>query len=159
MSLLGRFFRFLSKGLIKGHIKTATSPAIEDGATWHGNRQHFLKTHRLGTELDQIAVIRFWFAPLVLYRKRQPGVLVEPMKFHDVGFPDQAESQRPQWKAIFNPNIPPGLPVLLMDPFMHDPTFSRRPIFIPELLDVDEGALSLAKGDVLKSRDHDKILF
>jgi hypothetical protein len=81
------------------------------------------------------------------------------MKFHDVGFPDEAESQRPQWEAIFNPNIPSGFPVLLMNPFMHDPTFSRRPIFIPDLLDVDEGALPLAKGDVLKSRDHDKILF
>jgi hypothetical protein len=42
-----------------------------------------------------------------------------------------------------------------MNPFMHDPAFGRRAIFVPYLLDVDQGALPLAKSIVLEGRNHD----
>jgi hypothetical protein len=46
-----------------------------------------------------------------------------------------------------------------MNPFMHDPSFGCGPIFIPNLLDMNQGALPLAKDIVLEGRDHDEIFF
>jgi hypothetical protein len=93
MRPLGRFFGFISKGIIEGYIKTPASPAIKDGSFRDGNGEHFFQAHGLGAELDHVAMVKLWFAALILYGKRLPGLLIETMEFHHIGLSDQAESQ------------------------------------------------------------------
>jgi hypothetical protein len=73
------------------------------------------------------------------------------MKLHHVCLGDQSQAKRAQGHAVFNPDIPPGFPVLLMDPFMHNPAFGCEEVFGPCLLNMDQGALALTKRQVLEA--------
>jgi len=42
---------------------------------------------------------------------------------------------------------------------VHDPSFGSQTIFRPDLLDMNQGALPGAKGEVLQSGKHDEIIF
>jgi hypothetical protein len=158
MGSFRRFFRFFTKDLIKGYIEAMTGPAIEDGPVRDRNGQHFFQANGLGAKLDQIAVVGLWFAPFILHREWLPCVLIQAMEFYHISLPHQAEPQRTQGNAVFDPNLSPGFAVLLMNLLVHDPTFRCHEIFIPDLLYMDQGALALTKDIVLKGREHDEIV-
>jgi hypothetical protein len=93
---LTRSFRcllgFFTEGISEGYIKTSPGPAVKYGSIGNRKRQHLFETHSLGTKLDHVAMVKLWFAALILYGKRLPGLLIETMEFHHIGLSDQTES-------------------------------------------------------------------
>jgi len=60
--------------------------------------------------------------------------------------------------AVFLPEEPPRLVVLRVDPLVEDVALGGEAIVGPELLDVDEGELPLAVGQVLEAGDGDQVV-
>src|SRR4030042_2385389 len=115
-------FRFLTKSIIEGYVKTATSPAIKNSSFWDRDRQHLFKTHNLGAKRDHVTVVELRLSPFVFHWKRLPGIFVDAMELHHISLTNQAKFQRAKRNAIFNTHATAGLTVLLVNPLMHDAT-------------------------------------
>jgi hypothetical protein len=159
MELPCGFFRLFAEGLIKSDIQPMARPSIKQGPGRDLGPKHLFQAKRLCAQLDLVAFVRFWFSALVLYRKRPPCASIRAMKFHDVSFPYQAQSQRPKRHPSGYPDIAPRLPAYLMHPFVHDPAFGGEAVLIPRLFDMDKSALPLAEDKVLQGGEGQKVGF
>jgi hypothetical protein len=74
------------------------------------------------------------------------------MEFDYISLADEAETQRPNRHAIFDADISSRFMIRRVNFVMHDPALGSKKILIPQLLDVDKGALALAEDKMLQGR-------
>jgi hypothetical protein len=72
------------------------------------------------------------------------------MEFHDVRHPDQAQPGRFDPHAPPDENFPLSLMAFIMRLFMHEAALGRKEILSPELLNMDQRALTLTEHQMLQ---------
>ena len=136
----GRLLGFPAQGLVEDDVEAAPCLAVEERPLRDRDREHLLQTDRLRAELDPVAVVRLGLSSLVLDGEGKPGAVRLPVELHDVGLPDQPQTQRPERHAVIDADVAPGLPAFLMHPLMHDPAFGGEAVLCPSLFNVNQGA-------------------
>ena len=138
-------------------LNSVTAPflPIKQRSALYRHRQHLFETERLGTQLHLVATIFLWLATLVLDGKDN-AVL---MKFHNVGLAGQAEPHRTNREGPHRADPPLLLRLPAVRPLMQHPAFGSEPVFNPNLLEVDQGALTGAVQIVLQGGEHDVVGF
>jgi len=71
------------------------------------------------------------------------------MKLNDISDADKPELKRPKTQAANYATNTAHLGFLFMNTVMHDPALCGQSIFIPDLLDVNQGALPPAEDEML----------
>ena len=133
---------------------TFIGSGIKDVAESDGDVENFLQAKCLSTELDVICVVLFGFATFVFdgddlgYCARAFVVVVQ---FDEVGFADDIVGIRPKVDASENfdaGSVFGGRRVMYF--LVEMLAFNGKPVFSPEMFDVDEGTLAFAETQVLK---------
>jgi hypothetical protein len=141
------------------HLASARRTVVQ-GAGGHGCAEHLLERHGLGAQLDPIRESMAPAPALVLDGKGDPlsrsaSPLVE---LHDVSLAHDSEplgtegngSRHSETGACFDPRG--------MGTSMQQRSFGRQPVLLPGLFHVNEGALALAKHEVLQAREREIIV-
>jgi hypothetical protein len=136
----GRILGFPPQGLVENDVETVPGLAVEERPLRDRDEEHLLQTDRLRAELDPVTVVRLGLAPLVLHGEGQPGTVRLPMELHNVGLPDQPQTERSERHPIVDPDITPRFPAFVVHPLMHDPAFGGETVLRPDLLNVNKGA-------------------
>ena len=81
------------------------------------------------------------------------------MEFNNIGHANESKAEGSKTKATGNTDARPVFGGLLMDTLMHVFAFHRQPVFLPDMLNMDQGALPLTKEQVLKRRELEQFVF
>jgi hypothetical protein len=152
--------RQIPQYFIKSHIFAAARFSVEKSAAWDFHAKHFFEAKRLRAELDFVAPVFLWLAALVFYWKRIPSAILIFMELDDIRLSRQAKIQRFHQKPVFDLHICAlASSPLIIGFFMEKLAFEREPVLLPDLLDMDQRALSFAENKVLQCGKLDETVF
>src|SRR6185295_6917681 len=160
----------LAEDGIESHLLPPAGLAIEQGTDRYGCTEHFFQTERLRAKLDFVRPMSLRLSTLVLDRQRPPSTgmsgksspgLVggQTMKLHHVGLAGEAQPQASQRNSPGEVNVAAGLPLPRVDTLVQVPALDGERVLHPDLLEMNQRTLPLAKQQVLQGREREEVAF
>jgi len=147
-----------SQGFIKNNIGSVAAFTIIQGTARHPATEHLFKTQPLGAELHFISTMTLGFSTLVFHWKNKPALSLS-MEFYHVALAANPEFKGTHGQTACNANARPGFIRPIVGALVKDFPFRRELVLAPNLLNVNESALALAKKQVLKGREGKELVF
>ena len=147
-----------SQGFIKNNIGSTAAFTIIQGTALHPATEHLFKTQPLGAELHFISTMALGFSAFVFHWKNKTALSLS-MEFHHVALTANPEFKGTHGQAPGDADAGPGFIRPLVGALMQDFPLRRELVFAPNLLNMNESALPLAKKQVLKGREGKELVF
>src|SRR6266545_2300230 len=122
-----------------------------------GDGPHLLQGHRLRAKLDAVSAQAFPFRPLRLDRPHDLDAGLPPC-LDPVGSPNESEPFGPNPYVRLDPYSIPETRAGVRDRIVEDAPLAREGVLREDALDVNQRALALAEGEVLDSREREKVV-
>jgi hypothetical protein len=145
-----KFLRPSPQPLFQQDNFTASFLLVEKRTLRDRDTEHLLQAKSLGTKLDPFPILFLALPPLMLHRIWSPASVSLQVELDNISFPRDPDTKRPDRQPERLSYIPPLLGSTGIDPLVLKPPLCGKPVLLPYLLQVDQGALPGAEHIMLQ---------